>query len=82
MSSILVYNNIVFLIWTAYHCIEVAVDHEGRPATEVDVVLPPIRHVVCGPVRLQHQVALQFFADAILKLSSQLLHSGIFLLVQ
>ncbi len=27
----------------------VGVDHEGGPAAQVDVLLPPVRHVVLGP---------------------------------
>ena len=27
----------------------VGVDHEGGPAAQVDVLLPPVQHVVLGP---------------------------------
>ena len=38
------------------HDVEVGVDHEGGAGAQVDVLLPPVGHVVVGPQPLQPQV--------------------------
>ena len=38
------------------HDVEVGVDHEGGAGAQVDVLLPPVGHVVVRPQPLQPQV--------------------------
>ena len=47
--------------------IVVAVDHDGAPAIEVDVLLPPVSDVVVGPPRLEVEVELELLAMANLR---------------
>ena len=39
------------------HDVEVGVDHERGARAQVDVLLPPVGHVVVGPQPLQPQVS-------------------------
>ena len=39
------------------HDVEVGVDHERRPRPQVDVLLPPVGHVVVGPQPLEPQIS-------------------------
>ena len=45
----------------------VAVDHDGVPAIEVDVLLPPVCDVVVGPPRFEVEVELELLTRAILR---------------
>ena len=40
------------------HDVKVGVDHEGRPRSQVDVLLPPVGHVVVRPQPLEPQVPI------------------------
>lgn len=55
--------------------VEVGVDHDGRAPTQVHVLLPPVGDVVARPPGFEGEVALQLYADPILELLGQLLHS-------
>lgn len=35
-----------YMKMSAHHCVEVAVDHDGVPSSQVDVLLPPITHLL------------------------------------
>lgn len=64
------------------HDVVVAVDHEGVPAPQVDVLLPPVAHVVGCPPGLEYQVLLQPGGSLLLELLGQRLHSIILLIIQ
>eukprot|EP01136_Pigoraptor_vietnamica_P019713 Opistho-1_new@67658 len=57
----------------------VAVNHDRRPAHEVTVLLPPVRHVVRGNPRLEHKVALELGAFVAKKVLALLGHARKFL---
>ena len=42
------------------HDVKVGVDHEGRPRSQVDVLLPPVGHVVVRPQPLEPQVPIEW----------------------
>ncbi len=52
--------------------VEVAVDHEGRPTPEINILFPPIAHVVVGPPPFQLEPSLQRVSDCVLKFGAQL----------
>lgn len=62
--------------------IEVTVDTEGAATAQIDVLLPPIGHVVRGPPALEDEVPLQLLADGLLELLGQALHSRIVVIIQ
>lgn len=64
------------------HSVKIRIDHQRRSAAQVNVFLPPIRNVVTGPPRFQHQIALQFLPDTLFELDRQFFHSGIICVVQ
>ncbi len=51
----------------SYAGIVVAVDHDRGPTMEVDILLPPVCHIVGGPPRLQAEVPLDLLAWSILR---------------
>ena len=62
--------------------IKVTVDHERRSASQVNVLLPPIAHVIRRNPRLEDEIALQATTDAILELDGGLFDSFVVLIVE
>lgn len=62
--------------------VEIRVDHEGRTTAQVNVLLPPIRHVVGGPPRFEDEIALEFYGDAVFKVCRQFLHALVVFVVE
>mmetsp|Transcript_1172 Transcript_1172/g.2869 ORF Transcript_1172/g.2869 Transcript_1172/m.2869 type:complete len:422 (-) Transcript_1172:345-1610(-) len=60
----------------------VGVDQDRCPRPEVDVLLPPVRHVVCRHPRLEHQKPLQPLPFALDELRAVLLCLGIVCLAE
>lgn len=62
--------------------IEVRVHHYRGPPSQVDELLPPVGDVICGPPRLEEEIALKPPSRAVLELFRQLLHLGELLIVE
>ena len=62
--------------------VKVAVDHEWRATSQVNVLLPPVAHVIRRYPRLENEIALQATADAILELNGCLFDSFVVLIVE
>ncbi|ALC40610.1 CG11777 [Drosophila busckii] len=62
--------------------VEIAIHTQRTATAQINILLPPIGHIVGGPPALQHQIPLQLLANGLLELLGQALHARVVLIIQ